>query len=104
MTAQLECIDILSARQHVFFSDNLVRKNYFDCNMYGMKKYEYCDFINGLFFKQMSPEDKCLHPTSFRGEMSPLNVNDVNYHKFSHSAASYRLNEENVYIMLEFSL
>ena len=36
--------------------------------------------------------------------MCTLSVNDVNYHKFSHGAASYMLNEKNVNVMLEYNM
>ena len=36
--------------------------------------------------------------------MCTLSVNDVNYHKFSHGAASDTLNGKNVNIMLELPL
>ena len=50
----------------------------------------------------MSPDVKCLHPTSSRREMCTLSVSNVIYHKFSHGAAFYTLNEKNVNVMLEF--
>ena len=36
--------------------------------------------------------------------MCMLRFNDVNYHKFSHGAASYMLNGRNVNVMLEYSV
>ena len=33
-----------------------------------------------------------------------FDVSKVNYHKFSHGAVSYTLNEENVNVMLELSI
>ena len=43
---------------------------------------------------------KCLHPTSSKREMSTFSVNDVNYHKIPHGAASFTLGGENVNVML----
>ena len=51
--------------------------------------------------KRTSPEVKCLHPTSSSREMCTLSVSNVIYHKFSHGAAFYTLNGENVDVMLE---
>ena len=85
----------------MLISDNTpVRKNYFDSNR--MKMQGYCDVYKWTLLRQTSPEVKCLHPTSSRREMCTLSVNDVNYQKFSHGAASYILNGKNVNIMLEF--
>ena len=50
----------------------------------------------------MSPEVKCLHPTSSRREISTFSISNVIYHKFSHGAAFYMLNGKNVNVMLEF--
>ena len=52
--------------------------------------------------KRTSPEVKCLHLTSSRREMCTPSVSNVIYHKFSHGAAFYTLNEKNVNVMLEF--
>ena len=56
------------------------------------------------YFGAMSPEVKCLHPTSSRREMCTLSVSNVIYHKFSHGAALYTLNGKNVNVMLEYLL
>ena len=64
----------------------------------------YCDVYKGTILKRTSPEVKCLHPTSSRREMCTLSVSNVNYHKFSHGAAFYRLNGKNVNVMLEFTM
>ena len=62
----------------------------------------YCDVYKWTILKQMSPEVKCLHPTSSRREMCMLSVRRVIYHKFSHGASFYMLNGKNVNVMLEF--
>ena len=62
----------------------------------------YCDVYKWTILKRTSPEVKCLHPTSSRREMCMESVSNVIYHKFSHGAAFYTLNGENVNVMLEF--
>ena len=52
----------------------------------------------------MSPEVKCLHPTSSRREMCTFSVSNVIYHKFSHGAAFYTLSGKNVNVMLEYAI
>ena len=61
----------------------------------------YCDVYKWTILKWTSPEVKCLHPTSSRREMCTLSFSNVIYHKFSHGAAFYMLNENNVNVMLE---
>ena len=67
-----------------------------------MRMQGYCDVFKWTILKRMSPEVKCLHPTSSRREMCTLSVSNMIYHKFSHSAAFYMLNGKNVNVMLEF--
>ena len=62
----------------------------------------YCDVYKWTILKRTSPEVKCLHPTSSRREMCTSSVSDVIYHKFSHGAAFYTVNGENVNVMLEY--
>ena len=64
----------------------------------------YCDVYKWTILKRMSPEVKCLHPTSSRREMCTLSVSDVIYHKFSQGAAFYTLNGKNVNVMLELGI
>ena len=64
----------------------------------------YCDVYKLTILKRTSPEVKCLHPTSSRREMCTSSVSNVIYHKFSHGAAFYTLNGENVNVMLEFTI
>ena len=59
-------------------------------------------FTNGLFLKRTSQEVKCLQLTSSRREMCTSSVSNVIYHKFSHGAAFYTFNGENVNVMLEY--
>ena len=62
----------------------------------------YCDVYKWTILKRTSPEVKCLHPTSSKREMCTLSVTNVIYHIFSHDAAFYTLNGQNVNVMLEF--
>ena len=64
----------------------------------------YCDVYKWTILKRTSPEVKCLHLTSSRREMCTLSVSNVIYQKFSHGAAFYTFNGENVNVMLELSL
>ena len=64
----------------------------------------YCDVYKWTILKRTSPEVKCLHLTSSRREICTLSVSNVIYHKFSHGAAFYTLNGENVNVMLEFDI
>ena len=64
----------------------------------------YCDVYKWTVLKRTSLEVKCLHLTSSRREMCMLSVSNVIYHKFSHGAAFYTHNGENVNIMLEYIL
>ena len=68
-----------------------------------MRMQGYCDVYKWTILKRTSPEVKCLHLTSSRREMCTLSVGYVIYHKFSHGAAFYTLNGENVNVMLEFT-
>ena len=61
----------------------------------------YCGVYKWTILKRTSPEVECLHPTSSRREMCTSSVSNVIYHKFSHGAAFYTLNGENVNVMLE---
>ena len=69
-----------------------------------MRMQGYCDVYKWTILKRTSPEVKCLHPMSSRREMCTLSVSSVIYHKFSHGAAFYTLNGENINVMLEFLL
>ena len=60
----------------------------------------YCDVYKWTILKRISPEVKCLYPTSPRHEMCTSSFSNVIYHKFSHGAASYTLIGKNV--MLEY--
>ena len=64
----------------------------------------YCDVYKWTILKRTSPEVKCLHPTSSMREMCTSSVSNVIYHKFSHGAAFYTLNGENVNVMLEYCI
>ena len=64
----------------------------------------YCDVYKWTILKRMSPEVKCLHPTSSRREMCTLSVSNVIYHIFSHGAAFYVLNGKNVNVMLKSAI
>ena len=68
-----------------------------------MRMQGYCDVYKWTILKQMSPEVKCLHPTSSRCEMCTLRVSNVIYHEFSHGAAFYMLNGKNINVMLEYN-
>ena len=61
----------------------------------------YCDVYKWTILKRTSPGVKCLHPTSSRREMCTSSVSNVIYHTFSHGAAFYTLNGNNVNVMLE---
>ena len=69
-----------------------------------MRMQGYCDVYKWTILKRTSPEVKCLHPTSSRREMCTLSVSSVINHKFSHGAAFYTLNGENVNVILEMAL
>ena len=69
-----------------------------------MRMHGYCDVYKWTILKRMSPEVKCLHPTSSRRKMCTSSVSNVIYHKFSHGAAFYTLNGKNVNVMLEFDV
>ena len=69
-----------------------------------MRMQGYCGVYKWTILKRTSPEVECLHPTSSRREMCTLSVSNVIYHKFSHGAAFYTLNGENVNVMLELCM
>ena len=69
-----------------------------------MKMQGYCDVYKCTILNRTSPEGKCLHPTSSKREMCTSSVSNVIYHKFSHGAAFYTLNEKNVNVMLELEV
>ena len=64
----------------------------------------YCDVYKWTILKQMSPEVKCLHPTSSSCEMCTSSVSNMIYQKFSHGATFYLLNGKHVNVMLESSV
>ena len=98
-----ECINIrICPTTHVLISDNSpVRKIISILTLYRMRMKGYCDVYKWIILRRTSPEVKCLHPTSSRGEMCTSKVSDVIYHKFSHGAAFYTGNGKNVNVMLE---
>ena len=67
-----------------------------------MRMQGYCDVYKRTILKRTSPEVKCLQLTSSRREMFTSSVSNVIYRKFSHGAAFYTFNGENVSVMLEF--
>ena len=69
-----------------------------------MRMQGYCPVYKWTILKQTSPEVKCLHPTSSRGEMCTSSVSNVIYHKFSHGTPFYMLNGKNVKVMLELGI
>ena len=86
----------------MLISDNSpVSKNNSILTLYRMRMQGHCDDYKWTVLKRTLPEVKCLHPTSSRREMCTSSVNDVIYHKFSHGAAFYTFNGENVNVMLE---
>ena len=84
--------------------DSPVRKIISILTLYRMRMQGYCNVYKWTILKWTSPEVKCLHLTSSKREMCTLSVNNVIYHKFSHGAAFYTLNGENVNVMLEFEI
>ena len=89
----------------MLISDNSpVMKNKFDSNIIQNGMQGYWDVYKWTILKRMSPEVKCLHPTSSRREMCTSSVSNVIYHKFSHGAAFYTLNGKNLNVMLEFQM
>ena len=67
-----------------------------------MKMQGYCDVFKWALLRWTSPEVKCLHPTLSRCIMRTPSISNAIYHKFSHGAASYTVNEKNISVMLEF--
>ena len=71
-----------------------------------MRMQGYCDVYKWTILKQMSPEVKCLHPTSLMHEMCTSSISNVilsqKKKKNSHRADFYTLNGKNLNVMLEF--
>ena len=84
----------------MLISDNSpVRKIISILTLYKMRIQGYCDVYKWTTLKRASPEVKCLHPTSSKREMCTSRVSNVIYYKFSHGAAFYTLNGENVNVV-----
>ena len=86
----------VSARQHLLISNNLlVRKNYFDSNIVWNENVRTLRHFSKDYFEADAHQGAtCKH----------FDVSDVIYHKFSHGAASYMINGENINVMLEYSV
>ena len=56
------------------------------------------------FFKRMSTEAHVYMRRHEGAKVEHFDISNVIYHKFSHGAASYTLNGENVNVMLEYGL
>ena len=54
--------------------------------------------------KRMSTEAQVYMQSHQGAKVKHFDVSNVIYHKFSHGAVSYKLNGENVNVMLEFAL
>ena len=87
---------------HVLISDNLpVRKNYFDSNIIQNENARrYCDVYLRIILKRTSTDAHVYMWRHQGAKVEHLDVSNVIYHKFSHSAVSYTLNGENVNVML----
>ena len=68
-------------------------------NINSRRRKGYCDIYK--WTRRRWPEVKLLDPTSSKYEICTLSDNDVNYHKFSHGAASNTLNGKKVNVMLK---
>ena len=97
MKARPECINIrICPTIHVLINDNLrVSEN---C---GTKMLGYCAVFLRIVLKWTSTEAH-VYMRRHQGEKCRyFGVSDVIYHEFSHGAASFTLNGENVNVMLE---
>ena len=64
----------------------------------------YCDIFLWTILKRTSTEAHVYMRRHQSVKVKHLDVSNVIYHKFSHGAVSYTLNEENVNVMLELWL
>ena len=90
----------------MLISDNLpVRKSYFDSNIIQNEKARILQrFSPRIILKRMSTEAHVYMRRHQGAKVKHCDVSNVIYHKFSHGAASYTLNGENVNVMLEFNM
>ena len=89
----------VSARQHVLISNNLpVRKSYFDSNIIARILRR---FFLQIILKRTLTEAHVYMRRNQDAKVKHFDVSNVIYHKFSHGAVYYRLNGENVNVMLE---
>ena len=61
----------------------------------------YCDFFSKDYFEADVDRSTCFTCDIIKARKLNTGVSNVIYHKFSHGAVSYTLNEENVNVMLE---
>ena len=64
----------------------------------------YCDIFLWTNLKQTSTEARVYMRRHQGAKVEHFDVSNVIYHKFSHGAVSYTLNEENVNVMLELPM
>ena len=100
MTAKPECINIrICQTTNVLISNNSwVRKNYFDSNI--IARILRCFFLQ-IFLKRTWTEAHVYMRRHQDAKVEQFDVSKVIYHKFSHSAVSYKLNRDNGNVMLE---
>ena len=69
-------------------------ENYFDSNMIQKEMRHCCNVFQRTLFAAGVDRRKCLHATSSKVLFCTHYVDDVNYHKFSHSDVSNRFNRK----------
>ena len=67
-----------------------------------MKIQGYCDIFLWTILKRPSTQANVYMRRHQGAKVEHFDVSNVIYHEFSHGAVSYTLNEENVYVMLEY--